>query len=89
MSRPNRVENRYYNYPESGRIDTFLNTYDIPIIGDALSLVDAAKYALRRDWNNASTSFLDAASPLAMFTKSTKLNWKDWGAKSKYIPEYE
>lgn len=81
-------ENKEFYYPDNGSIQSLLNIYDTPLLGDALSLLDALKYSVKRDWDNASLSYMDAASPLALFSRS-KLNWKGWGAKKKYIPEYE
>lgn len=81
-------ENKEFYYPDNGSIQSLLNIYDTPLLGDALSLLDALKYSVKGDWDNASLSYIDAASPLALFSRS-KLNWKGWGAKKKYIPEYE
>lgn len=81
-------ENKEFYYPDNGSIQSLLNIYDTPLLGDALSLLDALKYSVKEDWDNASLSYMDAASPLALFSRS-KLNWKGWGAKKKYIPEYE
>lgn len=81
-------ENKEFYYPDNGSIQSLLNIYDTPLLGDALSLLDALKYSVKGDWDNASLSYMDAASPLALFNRS-KLNWKGWGAKKKYIPEYE
>lgn len=81
-------ENKEFYYPDNGSIQSLLNIYDTPLLGDALSLLDALKYSVKGDWDNASLSYMDAASPLALFSRS-KLNWKGWRAKKKYIPEYE
>lgn len=87
LKRGNKEDRKFY-YPDNGSIQSVLNIYDTPLLGDALSLLDALKYSVKGDWDNATLSYLDAASPLALFSKS-KLNWKGWGAKKKYIPEYE
>lgn len=87
LKRGNKEDRKFY-YPDNGSIQSVLNIYDTPLLGDALSLLDALKYSVKGDWDNASLSYLDAVSPLALFSKS-KLNWKGWGAKKKYIPEYE
>lgn len=86
LRRGNRDSKEFY-YPDNGSITPLLNLYDTPLLGDALSLLDAIKYSVKGDWDNASTSYMDAVTPLALFKKS-KLNWKQWGAKKKYIPEY-
>lgn len=87
LKRGNKEDRKFY-YPDNGSIQSVLNIYDTPLLGDALSLLDALKYSVKGDWDNASLSYMDAASPLALFSRS-KLNWKGWGAKKKYIPEYE
>lgn len=87
LKRGNKEDRKFY-YPDNGSIQPLLNIYDTPLLGDALSLLNALKYSVNGDWDNASLSYLDAVSPLALFSKS-KLNWKGWGAKKKYIPEYE
>lgn len=87
LKRGNKEDRKFY-YPDNGSIQSVLNIYDTPLLGDALSLLDALKYSIKGDWDNASLSYMDAASPLALFSRS-KLNWKGWGAKKKYIPEYE
>lgn len=86
LRRGNRDSKEFY-YPDNGSITPLLNLYDTPLLGDALSLLDAIKYSVKGDWDNASTSYLDAVTPFALFKRS-KLNWKQWGAKQKYIPEY-
>lgn len=87
LKRGNKEDRKFY-YPDNGSIQSVLNIYDTPLLGDALSLLDALKYSVKGDWDNASLSYMDAVSPLALFSRS-KLNWKGWGAKKKYIPEYE
>lgn len=87
LKRGNKEDRKFY-YPDDGSIQSVLNIYDTPLLGDALSLLDALKYSVKGDWDNASLSYIDAVSPLALFSRS-KLNWKGWGAKKKYIPEYE
>lgn len=86
--RSGKRDNKEFYYPDNGSIRSLFNIYDTPLLGDALSLLDALKYSVKGDWDNASLSYMDAASPLALFSRS-KLNWKGWGAKKKYIPEYE
>lgn len=87
MLRRGNRDSKEFHYPDNGSITPLLNLYDTPLLGDALSLLDAIKYSVKGDWDNASTSYMDAVTPLALFNKS-KLNWKQWGAKKKYIPEY-
>ena len=87
MLRRGNGDSKEFHYPDNGSITPLLNLYDTPLLGDALSLLDAIKYSVKGDWDNASTSYMDAVTPLALFNKS-KLNWKQWGAKKKYIPEY-
>lgn len=87
MLRRGNGGSKEFHYPDNGSITPLLNLYDTPLLGDALSLLDAIKYSVKGDWDNASTSYMDAVTPLALFNKS-KLNWKQWGAKKKYIPEY-
>lgn len=87
MLRRGNGDSKEFHYPDNGSITPLLNLYDTPLLGDALSLLDAIKYSIKGDWDNASTSYMDAVTPLALFNKS-KLNWKQWGAKKKYIPEY-
>lgn len=87
MLRRGNGDSKEFHYPDNGSITPLLNLYDAPLLGDALSLLDAIKYSVKGDWDNASTSYMDAVTPLALFNKS-KLNWKQWGAKKKYIPEY-
>lgn len=87
MLRRGNGDSKEFHYPDNGSITPLLNLYGAPLLGDALSLLDAIKYSVKGDWDNASTSYMDAVTPLALFNKS-KLNWKQWGAKKKYIPEY-
>ena len=87
MLRRGSGDSKEFHYPDNGSITPLLNLYDTPLLGDALSLLDAIEYSVKGDWDNASTSYMDAVTPLALFNKS-KLNWKQWGAKKKYIPEY-
>lgn len=87
MLRRGNGDSKEFHYPDNGSITPLLNLYDAPLLGDVLSLLDAIKYSVKGDWDNASTSYMDAVTPLALFNKS-KLNWKQWGAKKKYIPEY-
>lgn len=87
MLRRGNGDSKEFHYPDNGSITPLLNLYDTPLLGDALSLLDVIKYSVKGDWDNASTSYMDAVTPLALFNKS-KLNWKQWGAKKKYIPEY-
>lgn len=81
-------EPKEFYYPDSGAITSFLNIYDLPIIGDAFSLVDATRSLVYKDYDNASMQYLNAVLPAAILGKS-KLNWKEWNLKKKYIPEYE
>lgn len=87
MLRRGNGDSKEFHYPDNGRVTPLLDLYDTPLLGDVLSFLDAIKYSIKGDWDNASTSYIDAVTPLALLKKS-KLNWKQWGAKQKYIPEY-
>lgn len=45
--------NTNYYYPQSGAIDPVFSLYDTPVLGDAMTTTDAARYAMNGDWANA------------------------------------